>query len=91
MSTTNPSTTIPLARVRRIAKADPDTNNISKPALAVLSHIAVLFTETLTKESYKFCEQSNRKTLQYGDVAQACHEIDQFDFLEEVVPKTKTA
>ncbi|KAL0234881.1 hypothetical protein GEMRC1_001466 [Eukaryota sp. GEM-RC1] len=82
-------TDLPLARIKRIIKADPDVKNVASDAVNVMSYAAVLFAETLSKESFKYTSDAKRKTLQYVDVAKACKDIDQFDFLHEIVPIPK--
>ncbi|KAL0220821.1 hypothetical protein RCL1_000675 [Eukaryota sp. TZLM3-RCL] len=82
---------LPQSKVKSIIKSDPDVKKISGAAVSVLTELSTTFIQLLARESYKYCEKSKRKTLQYQDVSAAVHDIDQLDFLQQIIPKVQIA
>jgi len=77
------SLTLPIARLRKIAKLDPEVRGISKEAMTLLTYTAELFTKKLGLESNRIAQIQNRRKLLPEDVAEACSTREQFIFLKE--------
>ncbi|KAL6284878.1 hypothetical protein ACE6H2_015807 [Prunus campanulata] len=73
---------LPLARIKKIMKADEDVCMISAEA-------PVLFAKAceLTIRSWLHAEENKRRTLQKNDIAAAITRTDIFDFLVDIVPR----
>ncbi|KAL1930843.1 hypothetical protein VTP01DRAFT_9980 [Rhizomucor pusillus] len=86
-----PGTTIlPLARVKRIIKEDRDVNLINPEATFCVTYATELFIEYLVNEGLTRAKRDKRKTVYYKDLASTVSEIEQFEFLEDVIPPTMT-
>ncbi|KAL3924849.1 MAG: hypothetical protein SGILL_000789, partial [Bacillariaceae sp.] len=59
----------PVARIRRIAKLDPEVKNLSKEAIHLVVKAAELFTSSLGQETTGVARIQNRRTLLPQDVA----------------------
>ncbi|KAJ3317931.1 Chromatin accessibility complex protein 1 [Boothiomyces sp. JEL0866] len=79
-------TAIPQAKIKTIMKLDKQVHNISLDGVYAVTIATHLFLEILTMEAHQFTQQSNRKTLNYQDVASAINDIHEFEFLTEIVP-----
>ena len=73
----------PMARIRKIAKLDPEVKTLSKEALQLVVKSAELVLAKLGKESVKVARMQNRRTLLADDVAHVCTHRDVFSFLKE--------
>ncbi|KAI9221128.1 histone-fold-containing protein [Blastocladiella britannica] len=81
--TTPPTTTVfPLARIRRIVKADPDISAMSSDAVFVMAKASELFVEKLAWAAAASAENDKRRTVQYKDVARGAKDADELWFLE---------
>lgn len=76
---------LPSARIRKIAKLDPDVKGMSKEALLLITKSAELFTTKLGMETVKVAALQNRRKLLPEDVAHVCSAREQFLFLREDV------
>jgi len=74
---------LPLARIRKITKLDPDVKGMSKEALLLITKSAELFTSKLGMETVKVAALLNRRKLLPEDVAHVCVAREQFLFLRE--------
>jgi DNA-directed RNA polymerase I subunit RPA43 len=74
---------LPVARVRKICKLDPDVRGMSKESLLLVTKSAELFTQCLGTESVRVAQLQNRRKLLPEDVAQVCSSRDPFLFLRE--------
>jgi len=79
-------TTLPLARIKKVMKMDPDVKMISSDAPLLLSKACEIFISEVTSRSWMLAEINKRRTLQRVDVAGAVGQSDQFDFLIDIVP-----
>ncbi|KAL6605080.1 hypothetical protein LY90DRAFT_701879 [Neocallimastix californiae] len=81
-----PQTTssFPLARVKRIMKEDKDVIQISNESVFLVS----LATNILQKKSFGQSQGEKRRTVTYKDVARVVKDVDQLEFLLDVVPET---
>lgn len=73
----------PVARVRKIAKLDPEVKTLSKEALQLVVKSAELALSKLGKESVKVARLENRRTLMAQDVAHVCAHREAFRFLKD--------
>ncbi|GAA5815723.1 hypothetical protein MFLAVUS_009237 [Mucor flavus] len=86
-----PGTTIlPLARIKRVIKEDKDVSLINAEATFCIAYATELFMEYLVTEAFEKAKKDKRKTVYYKDLAGAVKEIEQFEFLEDVIPTTMT-
>jgi len=79
-------TTLPLARIKKVMKMDPDVKMISSDAPLLLSKACEIFISEVTSRAWMLAEVNKRRTLQRVDVAGAVGQSDQFDFLIDIVP-----
>ncbi|KAL7191689.1 hypothetical protein ACSBR2_023720 [Camellia fascicularis] len=78
---------LPLARIKKIMKADEDVRMISAEAPMLFSKACELFILELTIRSWIHAEENKRRTLQNNDIAAAITRTDIFDFLVDIVPR----
>jgi histone H3/H4 len=81
---------LPLARVRKIIKSDPDVKKISNDASILIAHSTELFIHFILREGYQITTDDGRKTLQYKDLAMSVQENEVLDFLLDVIPQRQT-
>ncbi|KAI6675506.1 hypothetical protein NL676_003412 [Syzygium grande] len=77
---------LPLARIKKIMKADEDVRMISAEAPILFAKACELFILELTIRSWLHAEENKRRTLQKNDIAAAITRTDIFDFLVDIVP-----
>jgi len=73
----------PVARIKKIAKLDPEVRGMSKDALLLITRCAELATSKLGLESVKVARAQNRRKLLPEDVAHVCSTREQFIFLKD--------
>ncbi|KAK2996450.1 hypothetical protein RJ639_025077 [Escallonia herrerae] len=78
---------LPLARIKKIMKADEDVRMISAEAPIVFARACEMFILELTLRSWNHTEENKRKTLHRADIAAAITRTDIFDFLVDIVPR----
>ncbi|KAK7356054.1 hypothetical protein VNO80_15320 [Phaseolus coccineus] len=78
---------LPLARIKKIMKADEDVRMISAEAPVIFARACEMFILELTLRSWNHTEENKRKTLQKNDIAAAITRTDIFDFLVDIVPR----
>lgn len=78
---------LPLARIKKIMKADEDVRMISAEAPIVFARACEMFIRELTLRSWSHTEENRRRTLQKNDIAAAITKEDTFDFLVDIVPR----
>ena len=71
-----------LSRIKAIMKMDPEMCLSSKESVFLVAKAAELFTEFLSRETYKFTSQGTRKTIQKKDIDQAINAVDSLCFLD---------
>jgi len=79
----NDGLVMPVARIRKICKLDPQVRGISKEATLLVTKCTELCLEKLGKETVKVARLSNRRKLLPEDVAQVCSSREQYLFLRE--------
>ncbi|KAK1291460.1 Nuclear transcription factor Y subunit C-1 [Acorus calamus] len=78
---------LPLARIKKIMKADEDVRMIAAEAPVVFAKACEMFILELTHRSWAHTEENKRRTLQKNDIAAAITRTDIFDFLVDIVPR----
>jgi len=78
---------LPLARIKKIMKADEDVRMISAEAPVVFAKACEMFILELTQRSWIHTEENKRRTLQKNDIAAAISRTDVFDFLVDIIPR----
>ncbi|XP_027338205.1 nuclear transcription factor Y subunit C-1-like [Abrus precatorius] len=81
---------LPLARIKKIMKADEDVDMISGEALVVVAKACEMFIMELTTRAWVKAEENRRLTLQKNDIRYAISRTDAFDFLVDIVPRDDT-
>ncbi|CAM0909288.1 unnamed protein product [Alopecurus aequalis] len=79
--------TLPLARIKKIMKADEDVRMISAEAPVIFAKACELFVLELTLRSWMHTEENKRRTLQKNDIAAAITRTDIYDFLVDIIPR----
>ena len=77
--------TLPIGRMRKICKLDPEVKGLTKEAVPLITKCAELFLSKLGQETVKVARLQNRRTLLPADVAQICTTREKFLFLREDV------
>lgn len=76
---------LPLARMRKICKLDPEVRGLSKEALMLVTKCTELATAKLGIETVRVAQIQNRRKLLPEDVALVCGTREQFLFLRDDV------
>ncbi|XP_037777652.1 DNA polymerase epsilon subunit 4-like [Penaeus monodon] len=72
----------PLARIKRIMKADPELGLASQDAVFLVAKATELFVESLALEAYHYTSQSKKKTVSRRDVDHCIDAIEALAFLD---------
>ncbi|KAM0719050.1 hypothetical protein Q7P37_004955 [Cladosporium fusiforme] len=78
---------LPLARIKKVMKADPEVKMISAEAPIIFAKACETFITELTMRAWIHAEENKRRTLQRSDIAAALGKSDMFDFLIDIVPR----
>ncbi|RMZ91962.1 hypothetical protein DV736_g782, partial [Chaetothyriales sp. CBS 134916] len=78
---------LPLARIKKVMKADPEVKMISAEAPILFAKGCDIFITELTMRAWIHAEDNKRRTLQRSDIAAALGKSDMFDFLIDIVPR----
>lgn len=78
---------LPLARIKKVMKADPEVKMISAEAPILFAKGCDIFITELTMRAWIHAEENKRRTLQRSDIASALGKSDMFDFLIDIVPR----
>jgi histone H3/H4 len=81
---------LPLARIKRIMKADDDVRMIRAEAPVLFAKACELFILELTLRAFSFSE-SDRRNLCKEDIYTAVQNTDVFDFLEDILREKEEA
>ncbi|KAK5077914.1 hypothetical protein LTR64_003684 [Lithohypha guttulata] len=86
------TSTLPLARVKKIIAQDEDISQASNSAAFAISVATEEFLRYLTEQAFNVAksEAKPRKNIQYKDIAAAVSKLDNLQFLSDVVPRTIT-
>lgn len=78
---------LPLARIKKVMKADADVKMISAEAPILFAKGCDIFITELTMRAWIHAEENKRRTLQRSDIAAALAKSDMYDFLIDIVPR----
>ena len=79
---------LPLARIKKIMKMDEEVKMISVETPLLISKACELFIIELAYRGWAHTIESNRRTLQRNDIAQAISNNDFYDFLLDIVEES---
>jgi len=82
---------LPLARIKKVMKADPEVKMISAEAPILFAKGCDIFITELTLRAWIHAEENKRRTLQRSDIASALAKSDMFDFLIDIVPREEAS
>ncbi|MQL73911.1 hypothetical protein Taro_006261 [Colocasia esculenta] len=77
---------LPLARIKRVMKANPEVKMISADTPVLFSKACELFIMELSFRGWLFAEGSDRRTLEKGDVINAIAQANMLHFLSDLIP-----
>ncbi|KAI9228299.1 MAG: histone-fold-containing protein [Piptocephalis tieghemiana] len=79
---------LPIQRVKRIIREDADVAACATEATFLISIAAELFISRMAQAGFDYAHRDKRKMVMYKDVALSVAEVEQFEFLGDIVPKT---
>ncbi|KAA1070339.1 hypothetical protein PGT21_008967 [Puccinia graminis f. sp. tritici] len=77
---------LPLARIKKLVKSDPDIKMIANEVTVLLDKACEIFVNEITVRAFLVANSLNRRTVNTSDVAMAISQSDMFDFLIDIVP-----
>ncbi|KAH7923198.1 histone-fold-containing protein [Leucogyrophana mollusca] len=78
---------LPLARIKKVMKSDPDVKMIAADAPILFCKACEIFISEITARAFIIADANKRRTLSRADIAKALAKSDQFDFLIDIVPR----
>ncbi|KAF5363371.1 hypothetical protein D9756_001052 [Leucocoprinus leucothites] len=78
---------LPLARIKKVMKSDPDVKMIAADAPVLFCKACEIFIAEITSRAFIIADSNKRRTLSRSDIAKALSKSDQFDFLIDIVPR----
>ncbi|GMM46224.1 hypothetical protein DAPK24_027990 [Pichia kluyveri] len=78
---------LPISRVKKIIKLDPEHISSTESANYVLSIATELFITQLIQDSQTVTKSNNRKKIVYNDVQKVVSSVDVYGFMRDIVPK----
>ncbi|KAF7300909.1 Nuclear transcription factor Y subunit C-2 [Mycena kentingensis (nom. inval.)] len=78
---------LPLARIKKVMKSDPDVKMIAADAPVLFCKACEIFIAEITARAFIVADSNKRRTLSRADIAKALTKSDQFDFLIDIVPR----
>ncbi|TVY25479.1 DNA polymerase epsilon subunit C [Lachnellula hyalina] len=84
------TTQLPLSRVRKMIMQDQDIAVCANSAAFVLTLATELFIQYLAEQGHNVVksEKKPRRNIQYRDLSKAVAQLDNLQFLEDIVPRT---
>jgi len=82
---------LPLARIKKVMKSDPDVKMIAADAPILFCKACEIFIAEITARAFIIADSNKRRTLSRSDISKALSKSDQFDFLIDVVPREDTS
>ena len=79
----NDGLVLPVARVRKICRLDPEVRGISKEATLLVAKAAEMFTHKLAKETMVIAQMQNRRKCFPEDIVEVCSLKDPYQFLRD--------
>ena len=59
---------VPMARVKRIIKEDPEVDKVASDAVLAISAATEIFLEYFVQHAYQYTKRDKRRTVQYKDL-----------------------
>lgn len=84
------SLSLPLSKIKRIFKMDPDYLAASQSAVYTAGLATELFVQYFVEQASLLAKMEKRKKIQYKDFANAVSTHDSLNFLSDTVPKTQS-
>ncbi|KAF9040852.1 histone-fold-containing protein [Panaeolus papilionaceus] len=81
---------LPLARIKKVMKSDPDVKMIAADAPILFCKACEIFIAEITARAFIVADSNKRRTLSRADIAKALSKSDQFDFLIDIVPREES-
>ncbi|EJD42413.1 histone-fold-containing protein [Auricularia subglabra TFB-10046 SS5] len=78
---------LPLARIKKVMKSDPDVKMIAADAPILFCKACEIFIAEITARAFIIADSDKRRTLSRSDIAKAISKSDQFDFLIDIIPR----
>ncbi|TFK59896.1 histone-fold-containing protein [Pluteus cervinus] len=78
---------LPLARIKKVMKSDPDVKMIAADAPILFCKACEIFISEITARAFIIADSNKRRTLSRSDISKALSKSDQFDFLIDIVPR----
>ncbi|GMG60084.1 unnamed protein product [Ambrosiozyma monospora] len=85
----NAGLTLPIARIKRIIKLDPEHVSSTEAANYMLGLATELFVTTLTEKASLVTKSNKRKKIMYDDFHNVVVHDDKLLFLKDLIPKKK--
>lgn len=82
---------LPLARIKKVMKSDPDVKMIAADAPIIFCKACEIFISEVTARAFIVADANKRRTLNKADIAKALGKSDQFDFLIDFMPRAEDA
>jgi histone H3/H4 len=85
MQTTNDfnSMTLPVSRIRKISRLDPDVKGLSKESTLLITKSAELFLHKIANDSCSMAKLNHKRTIYTQDIVDVCSLKDVFFFLKD--------
>ncbi|KAK1922238.1 histone-fold-containing protein [Papiliotrema laurentii] len=80
------TTVFPIARIRKIIKADKDLDMMTGEAVFMIAVATEYFIQHFMEEGLTKAQLDRRKLVTYKDLASVVSRSDEFDFLRDVIP-----
>ncbi|KFM64750.1 Chromatin accessibility complex protein 1, partial [Stegodyphus mimosarum] len=77
---------LPLSRIKMIMKSSPDVSNISPDSIFLIAKAAEGFVAFLVRQALKASD--NKMLVDYSDLSKVVYEIDNLEFLRDIIPPT---
>uniref|UniRef100_A0AC34RAB5 Transcription factor CBF/NF-Y/archaeal histone domain-containing protein n=1 Tax=Panagrolaimus sp. JU765 TaxID=591449 RepID=A0AC34RAB5_9BILA len=78
-------TQLPLSRIKKICKLDPEIQLLTSDAVKIISYCTERFIECFAKEMALIAKEDGRKTVQMKDLERAIKRNPLFEFLEDAL------
>lgn len=82
------TTVLQLSKIKKIFKTDPEHISASEAAVFTTAVATELFIQYLTEQAALVARSEKRKTVQYKDFSAVVSNLDNLNFLGDLVPKT---
>lgn len=80
--------TLPVSKIKKIFRLDPDYGGASKNAVYATGLATELFIQYFAEQASLLAKMDRRKKIQYKDFSNAVQSQDSLHFLSDIVPKT---